>query len=142
MAVVICNGHYSTDKIFRSGVTCSGYVLCVMCYVLCNGHGRWSKGNGFFLKGVILIINGTKLYSGVRMFTGNYLSSTPRALRIYIIRRAELEWRPLVLLYIIQLYLRVLYYIIRYHIELVYSLQGSAVLLRVLYDILICNTLL
>jgi hypothetical protein len=34
-----------------------------------------------------------RLYSGVRMFTGNYLSSTPRALRL---SGAYLERRPLI----------------------------------------------
>ena len=33
-----------------------------------------------------------RLYSGVRMFTGNYLSSTPRALRM---RGVYLELKPL-----------------------------------------------
>ena len=35
-----------------------------------------------------------RLYSGVRIFTGNYLSSTPRALRI---PGVELELTPLIL---------------------------------------------
>ena len=34
-----------------------------------------------------------RLYSGVRMSTGNYLSSTPRKLRE---RGVELEWRLLI----------------------------------------------
>jgi hypothetical protein len=38
-----------------------------------------------------------RLYSGVRMFTGNYLSSTPRELRV---PGVELELRSLIYIYI------------------------------------------
>jgi hypothetical protein len=61
-----------------------------MCYVTAVAAG-WPKTNGFILKWVILIINGTKppilytkrkirigIYSGVGIFNWYYPNSTPR----------------------------------------------------------------
>jgi hypothetical protein len=61
---VICNAHSPTDTTFG-----------------CNGHVT-----------AMAVGQRQRLYSGVRMFTGNYLSSTPRALRV---RGAKLELCPL-----------------------------------------------
>jgi hypothetical protein len=52
----VCNGHSPTDKNVRSGVT--------VMHVTAMAVGQRQR-----------------LYYGVRTFTGNYLSSTPRALR-------------------------------------------------------------
>jgi hypothetical protein len=54
----MCNGHSPTDTGSRSGVTCNGHVTAMAV-----GQRQ-------------------RLCSGVRMFAGNYLSSTPRDLRV------------------------------------------------------------
>jgi hypothetical protein len=52
--------------------------------VICNGHSPPGHKFPFGCNGYVTAMavgQGQRLYSGVRMFTGYYLSSTPRALR-------------------------------------------------------------
>ena len=69
---VICNGHSRTDTRHKCPFGCNG---CVTAMAMAVGQSQRQR-----------------LYSGVRMFTGNYLSSTPRKLRV---PGVYLERRPL-----------------------------------------------